>query len=289
MHLYLPCALADLWVDQQNSTGKPCHSKTHSHWLLSWEAASLRSQGLFVIIFFNFFLQFNLFLWYNFLFFAFLHAWPPSSSQLSLNNRPGKKAMWIDCGIHAREWISPVFCLWFVHHVSHFEPFANKAKYNFLQKMQFSVEIKRTDLWCSFLVFVPIRSEPGHHHHLGQYGRLHPARVEPWRVPLHLDFCRHTQGSRCNLVHLPERRCSKLVLFLFPEQNVEEKPLGQWGEQLHWGWPEQKLWCQLVQWVYSSALWYLLSSLVARIYHFYFNKRLNISDNFDDMSTAKQP
>uniref|UniRef100_A0A3Q1HDY6 Peptidase M14 domain-containing protein n=1 Tax=Anabas testudineus TaxID=64144 RepID=A0A3Q1HDY6_ANATE len=25
-----------------------------------------------------------------------------------------KKAMWIDCGIHAREWISPAFCLWFV-------------------------------------------------------------------------------------------------------------------------------------------------------------------------------
>uniref|UniRef100_A0AAY4EGX1 Peptidase M14 domain-containing protein n=1 Tax=Denticeps clupeoides TaxID=299321 RepID=A0AAY4EGX1_9TELE len=24
-----------------------------------------------------------------------------------------KKAMWIDCGIHAREWISPAFCLWF--------------------------------------------------------------------------------------------------------------------------------------------------------------------------------
>ncbi|MEQ2174703.1 hypothetical protein GOODEAATRI_010503, partial [Goodea atripinnis] len=35
---------------------------------------------------------------------------------LSLNNRPNKKAMWIDCGIHAREWISPAFCLIFVHY-----------------------------------------------------------------------------------------------------------------------------------------------------------------------------
>ncbi|XP_047211648.1 carboxypeptidase B2 isoform X2 [Girardinichthys multiradiatus] len=35
---------------------------------------------------------------------------------LSLNNRPNKKAMWIDCGIHAREWISPAFCLMFVHY-----------------------------------------------------------------------------------------------------------------------------------------------------------------------------
>lgn len=26
--------------------------------------------------------------------------------------------MWIDCGIHAREWISPAFCLWFVQYVS---------------------------------------------------------------------------------------------------------------------------------------------------------------------------
>ncbi|XP_068165678.1 carboxypeptidase B2 [Antennarius striatus] len=36
--------------------------------------------------------------------------------KLSLNNRPNKKAMWLDCGIHAREWISPAFCLWFVRY-----------------------------------------------------------------------------------------------------------------------------------------------------------------------------
>uniref|UniRef100_A0A8D2MAD2 Peptidase M14 domain-containing protein n=1 Tax=Zonotrichia albicollis TaxID=44394 RepID=A0A8D2MAD2_ZONAL len=29
-----------------------------------------------------------------------------------------KNAIWIDCGIHAREWISPAFCLWFIGHVS---------------------------------------------------------------------------------------------------------------------------------------------------------------------------
>lgn len=29
--------------------------------------------------------------------------------------------MWIDCGIHAREWISPAFCLWFVQYVSTFD------------------------------------------------------------------------------------------------------------------------------------------------------------------------
>ncbi|XP_026157706.1 carboxypeptidase B2 [Mastacembelus armatus] len=41
---------------------------------------------------------------------------PLYALKLSLNNRPNKKAMWIDCGIHAREWIAPAFCLWFVRH-----------------------------------------------------------------------------------------------------------------------------------------------------------------------------
>ncbi|XP_062302822.1 carboxypeptidase B2-like [Osmerus eperlanus] len=36
--------------------------------------------------------------------------------KLSGEEKAEKKAMWIDCGIHAREWISPAFCLWFVQH-----------------------------------------------------------------------------------------------------------------------------------------------------------------------------
>ena len=28
-----------------------------------------------------------------------------------------KKAVWVDCGIHAREWIAPAFCQWFVKEV----------------------------------------------------------------------------------------------------------------------------------------------------------------------------
>ncbi|XP_029447295.1 carboxypeptidase A6 [Rhinatrema bivittatum] len=28
--------------------------------------------------------------------------------------RPYKRAVWIDCGMHAREWIGPAFCQWFV-------------------------------------------------------------------------------------------------------------------------------------------------------------------------------
>ncbi|XP_042369132.1 carboxypeptidase B2-like [Plectropomus leopardus] len=41
---------------------------------------------------------------------------PLYAMKLSLNDRPNKKAIWIDCGIHAREWISHAFCLWFVQY-----------------------------------------------------------------------------------------------------------------------------------------------------------------------------
>ncbi|NXY90529.1 CBPA6 Carboxypeptidase, partial [Alcedo cyanopectus] len=34
--------------------------------------------------------------------------------KLGRRTRPSKKAVWMDCGIHAREWIGPAFCQWFV-------------------------------------------------------------------------------------------------------------------------------------------------------------------------------
>uniref|UniRef100_A0A8C9CA00 Carboxypeptidase B2 n=1 Tax=Phocoena sinus TaxID=42100 RepID=A0A8C9CA00_PHOSS len=34
--------------------------------------------------------------------------------KVSRKEQRAKSAMWIDCGIHAREWISPAFCLWFI-------------------------------------------------------------------------------------------------------------------------------------------------------------------------------
>ncbi|OCT95584.1 hypothetical protein XELAEV_18013272mg [Xenopus laevis] len=36
--------------------------------------------------------------------------------KVSGKEKTAKHAVWIDCGIHAREWISPAFCLWFVGH-----------------------------------------------------------------------------------------------------------------------------------------------------------------------------
>ncbi|XP_066478601.1 carboxypeptidase B2 [Tiliqua scincoides] len=40
--------------------------------------------------------------------------------KLSKGGEGPKNAVWIDCGIHAREWIAPAFCLWFIGHATHF-------------------------------------------------------------------------------------------------------------------------------------------------------------------------
>lgn len=42
------------------------------------------------------------------------------SLQISLPSNNPKKIIWMDCGIHAREWIAPAFCQWFVKEVSVF-------------------------------------------------------------------------------------------------------------------------------------------------------------------------
>lgn len=42
-----------------------------------------------------------------------------SCFQLGRRSRAYKRGVWIDCGIHAREWIGPAFCQWFVKEVSY--------------------------------------------------------------------------------------------------------------------------------------------------------------------------
>ncbi|XP_053327292.1 carboxypeptidase O [Spea bombifrons] len=37
--------------------------------------------------------------------------------KISLQSNKSKKIVWIDCGIHAREWIAPAFCQWFVKEI----------------------------------------------------------------------------------------------------------------------------------------------------------------------------
>ncbi|XP_055965852.1 carboxypeptidase B2 [Sorex fumeus] len=40
--------------------------------------------------------------------------------KISSKEQRAKNAIWIDCGMHAREWISPAFCLWFIGYVTQF-------------------------------------------------------------------------------------------------------------------------------------------------------------------------
>ncbi|XP_017293120.1 carboxypeptidase O-like [Kryptolebias marmoratus] len=37
--------------------------------------------------------------------------------KIGLNTEAKKKAIWMDCGIHAREWIAPAFCQYFVNQI----------------------------------------------------------------------------------------------------------------------------------------------------------------------------
>ncbi|KAL6050664.1 hypothetical protein STEG23_014064, partial [Scotinomys teguina] len=44
--------------------------------------------------------------------------------QLGRKSRAYKRAVWIDCGIHAREWIGPAFCQWFAREMHLMSPMA---------------------------------------------------------------------------------------------------------------------------------------------------------------------
>uniref|UniRef100_A0A3B4A5H2 Peptidase M14 domain-containing protein n=1 Tax=Periophthalmus magnuspinnatus TaxID=409849 RepID=A0A3B4A5H2_9GOBI len=51
-------------------------------------------------------------------------------------SRPQKKAVWIDCGVHAREWIGPAFCQWFVKEVCTFQVTLLDTFFKLLRSLQ---------------------------------------------------------------------------------------------------------------------------------------------------------
>ncbi|XP_006837750.1 PREDICTED: carboxypeptidase B2 [Chrysochloris asiatica] len=58
--------------------------------------------------------------------------------KVSKQEQTAKNAVWIDCGIHAREWISPAFCLWFIGYVTQY--YGRETLYtNLLRHMDFYV------------------------------------------------------------------------------------------------------------------------------------------------------
>lgn len=60
--------------------------------------------------------------------------------KLGLKNPEGreKKVIWMDCGIHAREWIAPAFCQWFVKEIVQSYQTNNQLK-QMLQNIDFYV------------------------------------------------------------------------------------------------------------------------------------------------------
>lgn len=117
-----------------------------------------------------------------------------SAFQLSLNNRPNKKAMWIDCGIHAREWISPAFCLLFVHYVSTlYLGFPRPRK----PARVFLFQRSKSQLLFSFTVAVILQRERWNDSDPGQHGLLRPARHEPRRIQIHLDKSKDIWKTHC--------------------------------------------------------------------------------------------
>ncbi|XP_006884668.1 PREDICTED: carboxypeptidase B2 [Elephantulus edwardii] len=61
-----------------------------------------------------------------------------SLSEVSKKEQTTKNAVWIDCGIHAREWISPAFCLWFIGYIT--QIYGKETMYtNFLKYVDFYV------------------------------------------------------------------------------------------------------------------------------------------------------
>ncbi|XP_055977892.1 mast cell carboxypeptidase A [Sorex fumeus] len=57
---------------------------------------------------------------------------------LKVGNKDEKKAIFMDCGIHAREWVSPAFCQWFVYQAAKSYG-KNKIMTKLLDRMNFYV------------------------------------------------------------------------------------------------------------------------------------------------------
>ena len=47
-----------------------------------------------------------------------IHNWHAHSSQIQANNQTNKPLVFMNCGIHAREWVSPATCMYVVDQVA---------------------------------------------------------------------------------------------------------------------------------------------------------------------------
>ncbi|XP_034407376.1 carboxypeptidase B2 [Cyclopterus lumpus] len=133
---------------------------------------------------------------------------PLYALKLSLNNSMNKKAMWIDCGIHAREWIAPAFCLWFVQYALSF--------YKLNQEI--------TDIMDNMDVYIlPVMNPDGYHYTWATNRMWRKNRsVSKSSKCIGVDLNRNFDANWCTegASHEP---CTEIYCGAFPESEPESQ------------------------------------------------------------------
>lgn len=73
-----------------------------------------------------------------------IHNWHAHSSQIQANNQTNKPLVFMNCGIHAREWVSPATCMYVVDQVA--ELFAPCSVCAFMFLLDFFFSIKENSI-----------------------------------------------------------------------------------------------------------------------------------------------
>lgn len=135
---------------------------------------------------------------------------PIYALKLSLNPRPDKKALWLDCGIHAREWISPAFCLWFVKYSLGF----------------YGINSEITQLFDSLDVYVlPVLNPDGYHFTWTKDRMWRKNRsVSPNGRCVGVDLNRNFDANWCT-EGASSSPCSEIYCGAFPESEPESQAL----------------------------------------------------------------
>ncbi|KAG9348879.1 hypothetical protein JZ751_029196 [Albula glossodonta] len=120
-------------------------------------------------------------------------------------NQP-KRAMWIDCGIHAREWISHAFCLWFVQYSIDF--------YNQIPDM--------TEILDSMDIYVlPVMNPDGYKYTWTKNRMWRKNRSKhPGNYCIGTDLNRNFDANWCTMGS-SHRSCDDTYCGLFPESEPE--------------------------------------------------------------------
>ncbi|XP_073470250.1 carboxypeptidase B2 isoform X2 [Aquarana catesbeiana] len=115
-------------------------------------------------------------------------------------------AIWIDCGIHAREWISPAFCLWFIGHAVGF----------------YGVDLQMTKLlqYTNFYV-LPVMNVDGYHYSWTTHRMWRKNRsIHPHNKCIGVDLNRNFDAGWC-AEGASSNPCHETYCGRFPESEPE--------------------------------------------------------------------